>query len=476
MRYNLCVLSIKEYGLTLIGKDEVLVEFVYFLKKILKGIKMNCDLVLNRTVSDFIKEYNFKKENLDNEIENFIKQVENIKMASSIGGHFGDNIFYRSDPSVDRDSAYKALLISGWRCLYSRLGIDKLATADDKRKWDMAIANPPPLTPENVMQTFSDYLFRMRFHVLRGLAEVFVKLDPAYKSHSKVKIGVKGLPKRIIIESVSGYGSYGRDKIRDMFNALAAYRNEPLIDYKELEELDRMSSWINSKSGEVQIRGITVKKFLNSNAHIIFDEQSLLDINKALAEFYGDVLPDAEGEEPNKVCTAISKDLQFYPTPQKIIDKLIEAVNIPNLKNSYQSHCEPMHILEPSCGDGRMMIAVKNLGHDVVGFELDYNRFEECKKLGLNVVKANFLEQPPQPIFDRVIMNPPFYGKHYVHHITHALKFLKPNGVLVSVLPATAWYDHKLIKGIWTDLPVGSFSEIGTNIPTGFIVIKNTFI
>jgi hypothetical protein len=252
---------------------------------------MNYDLAFQRTISDIVKEYDSKKENLDNEIANFTKSVENIKMSTSIGGHFGDNIFYRSDPSIDKDSAYKALLISAWKCIYSRLSIERLATAEDKRKWEMAIANPPHLTPENVMETFSDYVLRMRFHILRGLAEVFVKLDPAYKSHSKVKIGVKGLPKRIIIESVAGYGSYGRDKLRDMFNALAAYRNEPLIDYKEFEELDRMSSWINSKSGEVKIRGIVVKKFLNNNAHIIFDEQILLDINRALAEFYGDETP-----------------------------------------------------------------------------------------------------------------------------------------------------------------------------------------
>jgi len=66
-------------------------------------------------------------------------------------------------------------------------------------------------------------------------------------------------------------------------------------------------------------------------------------------------------------------------------------------------------------------------------------------------------------------MNPPFYGQHYLKHINHAIKFLTEDGCLTSVLPASAWYDHdKLPKGgQWTDLPVASFAESGTNIPTG---------
>jgi hypothetical protein len=63
-------------------------------------------------------------------------------------------------------------------------------------------------------------------------------------------------------------------------------------------------------------------------------------------------------------------------------------------------------------------------------------------------------------------MNPPFYGKHYVKHVLHALKFLKPGGKLTAILPASARYDHKLLDGRWSDLPVGSFSESGTNINT----------
>lgn len=84
---------------------------------------------------------------------------------------------------------------------------------------------------------------------------------------------------------------------------------------------------------------------------------------------------------------------------------------------------------------------------------------------------GNFLEQPAREEFDFVVMNPPFYGRHYVKHVNHAMKFLKPGGMLVTVLPATAYYDHGELKGRWEDLPTASFSEAGTNVPTGIMTI-----
>ena len=69
-------------------------------------------------------------------------------------------------------------------------------------------------------------------------------------------------------------------------------------------------------------------------------------------------------------------------------------------------------------------------------------------------------------------MNPPFYGKHYAAHVEHALGFLKPSGILIAILPITARYDHGLLKGSWDDLPVGSFSESGTNINTTILTIR----
>jgi len=94
------------------------------------------------------------------------------------------------------------------------------------------------------------------------------------------------------------------------------------------------------------------------------------------------------------------------------------------------------------------------------------------------VLTANFLEALPTGDFDKVVMNPPFYGRHYAKHVRHALKFLKPGGVLVAILPATARYDHDELADLvrnqresWRDLPVASFADAGTNVPTTMLRI-----
>ena len=106
----------------------------------------------------------------------------------------------------------------------------------------------------------------------------------------------------------------------------------------------------------------------------------------------------------------------------------------------------------------------------MTGIEYDAARAEQARAKGHSVMTANFLQVAPDPRFDAVVMNPPFYGRHYKLHLDHAVKFLKPGGVLVCILPATAHYDHGTTIGRWTDLPVGSFASSGTNVPTGYCV------
>jgi len=49
----------------------------------------------------------------------------------------------------------------------------------------------------------------------------------------------------------------------------------------------------------------------------------------------------------------------------------------------------------------------------------------------------------------------------------------EPGGTLTAILPATARYDHGLLTGYWSDLPVGSFSESGTKISATVLTMRN---
>ncbi len=455
---------------------------------------MSTELATPRTVLDLIDEYEEKLANVDAAVDQFKAACSAIEMAGSVMGTFVSPII-KGHPTVYPQDMRKNLLQSGWKAIYSRLNIDQIASANDKRLFERTLADPPPLTPEIVRSTFAHYYADPRKHILRGLAEAFVDLDPAYKSHAKVKIGVKGLPKRVILHNVGGYGSahgsYGRDRLRDIINALAAYQGKPLLTHTELAAIlddgdalrvdqeipDRtQSKWEaerDPKFVKVIGRDVWLKRYSNGNGHLYFGPTALLDINRGLAEFYGDVLPDVDPEQPERApSTAVAKDLQFYWSPPKVIDAALEFAGI-HSRRTY-SGTPPVHrVLEPSCGDGRILDELRDRGQQSLGIEYHAGRAAQAKAKGHSVVVANFLECPPRAEFDAVVMNPPFYGRHYVKHVRHALKFLKPGGTLVSILPATAHYDHKELEGDWRDLPVGSFSEAGTNVPTGLLRIRS---
>lgn len=446
-------------------------------------------LARQSTVLDIIAEYEKKIESVDDAVKAYDDACTAVEMAGTIMGTYVNPVL-RGKAYVYADDMRKNLRASGWKALYNRCQIDRIASAKDKKLFERTLADPPELTFENAKATFGPYLENPRSHILRGLAEVFADLDPAYKSHSKVKIGVKGLPKRVIIGNWGDYsGTYGKDKFRDIVNALAAYRGQPLMDHEEFEAIaaahkagvdavldGRKVAWKDRyREGEHQTfnRGMTVRRFANGNAHVFFAPDTLRDINMALAEFYGDVLPDAEDEVAKpRAGTAVSKDLQFYWSPQEVIDRALEFAGVHNLKEWSYNPPAPSRVLEPSCGDGRIMDAVRARGHHVFGIEYHAGRAAEARSKGHSVLTANFLEQPAKPDFDVVVMNPPFYGRHYVKHVRHALKFLKPGGTLVSILPATAHYDHGELDGEWRDLPVASFAEAGTNVPTGMLKIR----
>jgi SAM-dependent methyltransferase len=424
------------------------------------------------TVSDLIEEYEEKHAAIDAAVAEFHDAFTRLEMASCIQGKFVGNVT-RHRPFVYPEELRKNLRKSGWKAVYDRLQIDMIASAKDRKLFERTLEDPPELTFETAKATFGDYFMRPRFHILRGLAETFADLDPAFKSHSKVKIGVKGLPKRVIINNVGSWGSYGRDKLRDMVNALAVFNGQALMDPTEFTDLDKLHSFMGHTAGEVKIRGLTVRKFQNGNAHVFFDAGMLLDINRALAEFYGDVLPDAEEEGiAPRQSTAVSKDLQFYPTPKAVIDDILDAAGIYKPRDYSRGDAPAYRVLEPSCGDGRILDEIKARGSRGFGIEVHAARAAEARAKGHSVLTANFLEYPAVPDYDLVVMNPPFYGRHYVKHVAHALEFLKPGGTLVTDLPASAWYDHKELAGEWRDLPIASFAESGTNIPTGYLRIR----
>jgi hypothetical protein len=438
--------------------------------------------------SDLVAEYDEKQAALPEFFRIYTEARDELQMSCSVMGAYGGDIWRGSKGDPSPNEMEKVLRKSAWRRLYTQW-IKQVATAKDKSRIETMLEDPPEFTINDIRDQFGSYVLDPWGAVLRGLAEVFCGLDPYYKSHVKVKIGANKLPKRVIIAGFTCLSSGGRDKTIDIVNALRAYRREPMTDYAEIsgwieavKKNDRLSlSEITSKIDDSITRkdDLELRIHENGNGHIFFGQKALEDINKALAEYYGDVLPDAEDSPSRrKESTEVSKDLQYYPTPQKLSESIIYNLAIKKGEKG----------LDPSCGCGRFLDAFSKAGGSAFGVEYDNRRANEARAKGHNVRTANFLDLEPEPVFDYVIMNPPFYGKHYVKHVDAAIKWLKSGGRLISILPVTARYDHKIINkkwleergaslsnyDSWRDFPVGSFSESGTNVNTTQLTVHKS--
>lgn len=414
---------------------------------------------LRVSLSEVVAEYEAKLADLPRLAEELKEAAKACEMASQIGGNYGGTIWGRSG-APGMVNAERVLRSSAWRHVYAGLKIELLATASERKRFERELEDPPEFTIDNIRANFGDYIVNPRASVLRGLAEVFVQLDPAYKSHSKVRIGVKGLPKRIVLGGFGGYSDFGRDRLRDILYSIAACEGRPAPTHSQISDL------VPYATTDTEGHGVKIKRFLNGNAHIHFSPETLLTVNRGLAEFYGDVLPDvADDGAVKRTGTNVSADLSYYPTPAAVCKAVMYGLHLP----------EGSRVLEPSCGCGRLLDAAKAHFPAITlrGIEYHGPRAAEARAKGHAVQVANFLEVPADPTFDAVIMNPPFAGAHWKKHLAHAKRFLRNNargrGMIKCILPASAWYDGHLTKkdGQWSDLPVASFAESGTNVPTG---------
>jgi len=102
---------------------------------------------------------------------------------------------------------------------------------------------------------------------------------------------------------------------------------------------------------------------------------------------------------------------------------------------------EPIKVLEPSIGLADLALRLRNFADDegrqfdIKGYDIDPLNVTLCEENGFDVECRDFLDVEPEPIYDLVVMNPPFDNSLFIEHIRHAHKFLTPTGELISVIP-----------------------------------------
>lgn len=166
--------------------------------------------------------------------------------------------------------------------------------------------------------------------------------------------------------------------------------------------------------------------------------------------------------------------LGYFPTPHAVIASLIALADL-----------EPgMKTLEPSAGTGAIVEAVVPITGHMDAVEIDEKRAGALISQGVasSVTQADFLTRDAQPVYDRVLMNPPFARQQDIDHVTHALGFLKPGGLLVSVMAVgviqrqnrKAQAFQSLVTergGSFEPVPDDAFKVSGTGVRTVIAVI-----
>jgi 16S rRNA G1207 methylase RsmC len=91
-------------------------------------------------------------------------------------------------------------------------------------------------------------------------------------------------------------------------------------------------------------------------------------------------------------------------------------------------------VLEPSCGKGDLLDALKAQHPDLVYHALELNQAlaDVLAAKGYRVQFSDFLAH--DGVYERIVMNPPFEHGQDMLHIQHAYRLLASGGRLVSVL------------------------------------------
>ena len=384
-----------------------------------------------------------------------------------------------------------------WRRIVGLTQLERLMDATAKAElWSQLQTEPPEVTVENVTATIEGFMAEADMIFKRGIAICFSQLDRRFRSHLGFRIGT-----RIILDNAfdreTGQLHWGRqrDTMIDVERTFYVLDGEPAPEVYggiigQIQSERQNNSSYGPRQSTVLSRYFEIRIFKKGTAHLWMRRDDLVcKVNKLLAEYYGEVMPDASNSREARAARQAAKSGRkmakhhgFYPTPDNIADVMLADCEL------YRKEGDPkLTVLEPSAGTGALAARASAKGAIVDCIELQGDLAATLEASGKyrDVIAGDFLKQIPGPqrLYDRVIMNPPFDGGLDIDHVRHAMKFLKPDGLLVAIMAAaTEFRETTQAKGFretmrdlnvqWVDLPAGAFSEVGTHVNAIMAVVR----
>jgi hypothetical protein len=248
-----------------------------------------------------------------------------------------------------------------WSHIVAITDLERLMDKQAKGElYQSLLGNPPEATVENIRATLQQFILDADTIFQRGIANCFSKLERRFRSHDGFKIG-----SRVVLTGM--YDGFGfRNSSRDMESTLLDIeRTFMVLDGKAVPP-----GWsgINGKlsesrytgkgprQGEVEDEFFLVRVFKNGNCHVWFKRDDLLEkVNKLLAEYYGEVIPDGMVPEDDGGLftpkTSLAKNYGFFPTPDKAAETVVEDA----LLYRHDPLAKRLTVLEPSAGGGALV-------------------------------------------------------------------------------------------------------------------------
>jgi predicted RNA methylase len=323
----------------------------------------------------------------------------------------------------------------------------------------------------------ADLIFR------RGLVEAFCRLDRRFRSHDGFKLGARIILPYMFCEYTGTLNSDRAATLRDVERVFYVLDSKaPPTDWNGgICGAIRTAKpqYCGPAAYEAECPYFKVRAYQNRNAHVWFRREDLVrKVNRLLAEYYGFAIgasPDAPHERRHEPNRTPARRMGDFATPHKLAAAVVRAAQI-----------KPGHrVLEPSAGAGNLAVLAHKAGGVVTAVEAQGQYIGALRSQGLRtVVHGDFFDQTPDVLgkFERIVMNPPFDGARDVDHVSRALDYLEPGGVLVAIMSAGVEFreDKKTtdfrarverLGGSFVDLPDGSFRESGTMVNTCACII-----
>lgn len=159
----------------------------------------------------------------------------------------------------------------------------------------------------------------------------------------------------------------------------------------------------------------------------------------------------------------------FFPTPKEIGAVLVEEAGIK----------ADSLVLEPQGGSAALLQLIANYVplEQIQTYEIQEHLCDALKSMGYRAIHADFLSVVPEPIYDVVVLNPPFEQQHDIDHVLHAYQFLVDGGRLNAIMSYSTIFRNnkksvafrKFLEDLHAtieELPDKAFKESGTMVKT----------